>query len=129
LASLSDGKTGRTTAVTGPEAMEQVEEEDMAAGIAAGAGKAGQLSATGDHGSGSCPQTESERKIWSLADSELSNIRITRKVYVFCPFLWLPSGFFSFFFFCALYLVFCCFFLKSFYSMIMIGKQHHITSH
>jgi hypothetical protein len=111
LASLSDGKTGRTTAVvTGPEAMEQVEEEVVAAGIAAGAVKAGQHSATGDHGGGNCPQTESERKIWSLADSELSNIRITSKVYAFSPFLWLPSGFFFLllFFFCALYPVLCC---------------------
>ncbi len=116
--------------LTGPEAMEQVEGEVVAAGIAAGAGKAGQHSATGDHGGGNCLQTESERKIWSLADSELSSIRITSKVYAFSPFLCLPLGFFLFFFsFVLCTLSFVVFFLKSFYSMIMIGKQHHITSY
>ncbi len=49
MGSLNDGKTERTTAVTGPEAMEQEDEEDAASGIAAGAGKAGQLSVTRDH--------------------------------------------------------------------------------
>ncbi len=55
MGSLNDGKTERTTAVTGPEAMEQEEEEDAAAVIAAGAGKAGQLSVTRDHGGGNPP--------------------------------------------------------------------------
>ncbi len=55
MGSLNDGKTERTTAATGPEAMEQEAEEDAAAGIAAGAGKAGQLSVTRDHGGGNCP--------------------------------------------------------------------------
>ncbi len=54
MGSLNDGKIERTTAATGPEAMAQEEEEDAAAGIAAGPGKAGQRSATRDHGGGNC---------------------------------------------------------------------------
>jgi hypothetical protein len=56
LASPSDDKTGWTTAVrhaiAGPEAMDRVEVGVVAAGITAGAGKAGQHLAIGDHGGG-----------------------------------------------------------------------------
>ena len=50
--SLNDGQTEWTTTASGPEATAQEEEEGAAAGIAAGAGKAGRHLATRDHGGG-----------------------------------------------------------------------------
>ncbi len=59
MASPSDDKIGWTTAVRhaipGPEVMDRGEVGAVAAGIAAGAGKAGQHLAIGDHGGGELP--------------------------------------------------------------------------
>jgi hypothetical protein len=108
--------------------MEQVEGGVVAAGIAAGAGKAGQHSATGDHGGGNCPRTESEE---NLDSRRLGIIKYPNNQHSLCffPFLCLPSSFFFFFSLVHCTLSFVVFFFKSFCSVIMIGKQHQITSY
>jgi hypothetical protein len=59
LASPIDDKTGWTTAVVaGPEATDRVEVGAVAAGIAAGAGKAGLHLAIADHGGGKLPPNQ-----------------------------------------------------------------------
>ncbi len=84
MVSLSNGKTGRTTAVTGPEAMEQEDEEDVAAGIAAGAGKAGQYSVTGDHGGGNCPPDRKCVRKLEFCRLGINKYPKTSKFYVLC---------------------------------------------
>ncbi len=59
MASPNDDKIGWTTAVVaGPEAMDHVEVGAVAAGIAAGAGKAGLHLAIGEHGGGKLPPNQ-----------------------------------------------------------------------